>query len=103
MFEEKRRRKWFCENVGRHIRSRYPVGAKSAVRNMFEYEMMPNVDMFRARSNGRISSKHTSALIIRKKWKRTRNRKRIQSEKKTNPKGFFHGMSHRIILSLRRG
>ena len=77
MFEKKRSREWFGKDIGRHVRSGYPVGAKSAVGNVVADKVMTNVDVFRTGSDGRIISKCASALVVRKKGKRSRNRKRI--------------------------
>ena len=74
VFNKKRKSKGFCKNVGRHVRGRYPMGRKSTVRNVFANKMVPNINMFRARTNGRVVGKCTSALVIGKKWKRVRNR-----------------------------
>ena len=46
VFEEKRGKKWFSENVGSHVRSGDPVHVKRSFRNMFANEVMVNIDMF---------------------------------------------------------
>ena len=100
MFEEKWASQWFGKDVGRHIRSGYPVRAERTVRDVVANKMMTDVNMFGTRCNGRVVGKSTCTLIIRKRRKGTRDRKREKCEKKTDPECFLDSMCHEIIFSF---
>ena len=85
MFNEERKWKRFGKNVGRHIRSRYPVCTKSTIGNMVANEVMPNINVFGPGSNGRAIGESAGALIVGDKWKRSGDRKRIECQEQTDP------------------
>src|SRR5271168_5575565 len=103
MTQEKRVRQRFSEDVGRHVGSGDPISTECTIGDVVANEVMTNINMFRTRGDSGIVGQRTSTLIIRKKGKRTRNRKRKKSKKDANPKGFFKSMGHGIVFSFSRG
>ena len=56
--------KGFCEDISRHIRSRYSDSCKGTILNMSANEAMTNIDMFRTRRNSRRIRESTSRLVV---------------------------------------
>jgi hypothetical protein len=100
MFLENRESQRFCEYIGRHVRSRYPIGTKSAVSYVIANKMVADVNVFRARSNRRIVRESAGTLIVGEERKRSRNRKGKERKKKADPKSLLESMSQRIIFSF---
>jgi hypothetical protein len=78
MLQEKGKRKRFCKNVGRHIKSGNPIGTESTVENMFTYKVMTNINVFRMGSDGRVIGKSASTLIVGEEGKRLKNWEEIK-------------------------
>ena len=80
MFEEKRRKKRFGENVSSHIGSRNPIRLERTFRDMFTDKVVLDIDVFGMRGDRFGFDKSYSALIVAKERERARNRKSVYSE-----------------------
>jgi len=80
VFEEKRRKKRFGENVSGHIGSRNPIRLEQAFRDMFMDKVVSDIDVFGTRGDHFGFNKSYSILIVAKERERARNRKSVYSE-----------------------
>ena len=64
MMNKERRQKWFCENIGSHLRSWNPCGNERTIGEVLTYKMMSYVDVFGSRRDGICVSDSAGALVV---------------------------------------
>jgi len=73
VFEEKGRKKRFCENVGSHVGGRDPSCLEIAVRDMIVDKVISNINVFRMGGDCFRFYEGDSVLIVAKKRERVMN------------------------------